>query len=101
MANLLGKALWRSEVFIEPTQEKARVKAEVEGWFRRARESGYASINLYFSPYNNLFRKMAKPVRVMGHEVSLYQHDGGLYRITYGPRDCEETLWYIGRRKNA
>jgi len=88
-------------IFIEPSQEKARVKDEVEGWFGRDRASGYASINLYFAPCNKLFYQMAKPVKVMGHDVSLYKYDGGLYRISYGPGDAEQTLWYIGRIKHA
>ena len=89
------------DVFIEPTQEMARVLAEVKGWFERARLSSCSGINLYFTPYNKQFHKLAKKVKVMGHEVSLYKYDGGLYRITYGPGDCEQTLWYIGRVKNA
>lgn len=89
----LDKSIW------EEINAKEREEAEetVRKWFSEAREQGWGtSINLYFRPNADAWMRLRKDVCIGDVKTGLVAFEGGLYKRTSGPGDCEETLYYLG-----
>ena len=73
-------------------------KETVRSWFKDAKNSGRrVTINLYFSPFNKAFRKLAKPAMYGKLQVG-WEFDGCLFEIEYSSlSDCEEMLICRGK----
>jgi hypothetical protein len=68
---------------------------KVKGWFKSAKKVGRVHINLYYSPLNTEFRRVAKE-RYLGKAFIGFEYEGDLYKVTAGPGDCEEILLHLG-----
>jgi hypothetical protein len=69
----------------------------VVGWLEEARKFQHAiPINLYFSPFAEAFNKLAPEQKLHGVPVGIYLYKAHLYRIGYGPGDCEQHLTCLG-----
>lgn len=83
-------------------KNKRYYKEYVLGWFDRAMlNMGNIYINLYFSPLNEAWRELVKEgilkEEKLGNIYVGISYKGCLFKVEYGPGDCEERLVYCGK----
>ena len=75
---------------------KKTIKEEVAEWFERAKKNR-CGINLWYSPLNKEFFRVATPIEVKGVKTDLLEYKGHLFQVRSGSGDCEENLWHVGK----